>query len=132
MTDTRKEFQEWYAKYIFKGSDNYDWNFESWQACQSLNDKRIEQLLAVIAKKDDALIKACEIIEKFSLQVYNGSDCLRVYESVELQPADVELVEVGYIDDFGNFENSLKPWMKDEPNIEWIPTYTIKTKANTK
>lgn len=131
MTDTRKEFERFMIANSIAADDENN-GLVIWQSCQSLNDKRIEQLLAVIAKKDEALIKACELIEKFSLQVYNGSDCLKVYDAVELQPSDVELVEVGYIDDFGNFENSLKPWMKDEPNIEWIPTYTIKTKANTK
>lgn len=31
---------------------------------------------------------------------------------------------VGYIDEFGNFENSFKSWMKDEPNVEWTPLFT--------
>lgn len=111
MTDTRKEFEDWHKQQWSFSEDKYlrgefdlyydarvQVDYEQWQAaCQSLNDKRIQQLLAVIAKKDEALIKACELIDKFSLQVYNGSDCLMVYDAVELQPADVELVEVGFI-----------------------------------
>lgn len=104
MTDTRKEFEEWFLhqygvhfKYAEVQFDHAQETKLAWQACQQLNDKRIADLLAVIAKKDEALIKACELIEKFSLQVYNGSDCLMVYDAVELQPADVELVEVGTI-----------------------------------
>lgn len=31
---------------------------------------------------------------------------------------------VGYIDEFGNFENSLKQWMIDETDIKWKPLYT--------
>lgn len=91
-------------------------------------ESQLADALAVIAKKDKALIKACELIEKFSLQVYNGSDCLMVYDAVELQPADVDLVESGYLDEFDNFEKSLKPWMQEEPNVNWQPVYTIKTK----
>lgn len=114
MTDTRKDFEEW-ARLFMDKNERAPFSNEIWQACQSLNDKRIEQLLAVIAKKDEALIKACELIEKFSLQVYNGSDCLMVYESVELQPADVELVEVGKVK-----EERLADWM---PNTELSVEY---------
>lgn len=31
---------------------------------------------------------------------------------------------VDYIDEFGNFENSLKQWMVDEPDVKWDALYT--------
>lgn len=31
---------------------------------------------------------------------------------------------LGYTDGHGNFEKSLKPWMKDEPKVEWVPVFT--------
>ena len=72
MTETRKDFEEWFERqygkkpmpspkngdephtntYMTMFADGAD---KGWQACQSLNDKRIQQLLAVIAVKDKAL-----------------------------------------------------------------------------
>lgn len=28
-----------------------------------------------------------------------------------------------WIDEFGNIENSFKPWMADEPNVKWTPLF---------
>ena len=93
------------------------------EATQQDHTKLIEQLLAVIAKKDEALIKACELIEKFSLQVYNGSDCLRVYDALALQPADVELVEVERVRIIDGI-----PTLCGSKSSDGKPAYTIKTK----
>lgn len=64
-------------------------------------EQQLRNMAALVEKKNEALIKACELIEKFSLQVHNGSDCLRIYNAVELQPSGVELVEVGKVNEVG-------------------------------
>ena len=106
---------------------------EAPESTQQDHTKLIEQLLAVIAKKDEALIKACELIEKFSLQVYNGSDCLRVYDALALQPSDVELVEVGrWVDEGNSDESDFYPVSYCGREGSGDMCYTIKTKADTK
>ena len=146
MTDTRKEFERavsnlgWAFDYIGDGqygSHTIQFANKLWQACQSLNDKRIEQLLAVIAKKDEALQAAvdCGMVPissakeggaaRHSQQVIIAD---KIREALALHPADVEMVESGYLDEFDNFEKSIKPWMQEEPNVTWQPVYTIKTK----
>lgn len=85
MTDTRKDFEEWYLKeygnYISEYfiNDRYlhemvHMQYMGWQACQSLNDKRIQQLLAVIAVKDDAINGLLNSVEN-GTWCYESSEC---------------------------------------------------------
>ena len=122
MTDTRKYIEEQFDQFFEFDTD--DRSTVTSASCRFFAEHCIEQLLAVIAKKDESLIKACELIEKFSLQVYNGSDCLRVYDAVELQPSDVELVDASNISD--------AEWDRYKSTGEGVKFYTIKTKANKK
>ena len=104
MTDTRKEFERavsnlgWAFDYIGDGqygSHTIQFANKLWQACQSLNDKRIEQLLAVIAKKDEALSAVDDLIE----HQYCGSKdamtdlqiaCDMTHEALALQPEETK------------------------------------------
>lgn len=113
MTDVIKDFEEWYAKLPAPYKEDFmntpalgEWAAKGFNAghgaCQQLNDMRIADLeatirnmAAVIVKKDEALIIACNLIEKFSLHVVNGSDCMRIYDAANLTADGVELVEVG-------------------------------------
>lgn len=113
MTDVRQEFQKWWniekknpIPDYGQESLTYDIAFHGWQACQSLNDKRIQQLLAVIELQNDALKAA----DKF---ISNGIDLgyIRmpdadtpdpahktpsiVKNAISIKPENVELVEVG-------------------------------------
>jgi len=45
------------------------------------------------------------------------------------QPQNSE--PVGYIDEFGNFENNLKNWMIEEPNTVWKPVYLAPPQPQT-
>ena len=146
MTDTRKEFEEFFNTHRTTPATTYEMIERSWHACQSLNDKRIEQLLAVIAKKDDALSAVDDLIE----HQYCGSKdamtdlqiaCDMTHESLALQPADVELVEVGDFnvndqsewgfDPYGNTREHYDRTVKNV-GVGTHKLYTIKTKANTK
>jgi len=35
-----------------------------------------------------------------------------------------KLKPIGYVDEYDNFENSLKQWMIEEPNTTWKPVYS--------
>ena len=132
MTDARKYIEEKFDQFFEFDTD--DRSAVTSASCRFFAEHCIEQLMAVIAKKDDALIKACELIEKFSLHVYNGSDCLMVYEAVELQPSDVELSDIGYISEDGA-EVFLTKGLQIDAETCGVPVtklYTIKTKADKK
>lgn len=103
MTDTRKDFEKWWniekknpIPDYGQESLTYDIAFHGWQACQSLNDKRIQQLLAVIAKKDEAF----RLIESSSMQieVERSSISKCAANALAIKPENVELVEVGTVD----------------------------------
>ena len=141
MTETRKEFeQEMRFSEEFRDGSIYRFSFmteawRSWQACQSLNDKRIEQLLAVIAKKDEALQEiACMGCGCDSWEYCRNNHGDIADEALALQPADVELVEIGEariidINGTGTFvwKKGNMPALAENPKL-----YTIKTKARTK
>lgn len=104
MTDTRKEFEEWFWSAGIGGRGELIISEKSWQACKSLNDKRIQQLLAVIAVHKDALKAAQNAIDEYE---YTGTNEVSekyiiaerlCAEAIAINPEDVELVEVG---DFG-------------------------------
>lgn len=155
MTDTRKEFEEWfegqYGKkpmpspkngdephtntYMTMFADGAD---KGWKACQSLNDKRIQQLMAVIELKDTALANAI-VADRFCAET-NISDehrqakadahheaILSVEAALAIKPEDVELVEVGEAD----FDKPTGTVNLDIYNIDFDgmhKLYTIKTK----
>lgn len=137
MTDTRKEFEEAMKVlpefrlgdfYVFSGM-SLQW--KSWQACQSLNDKRIQQLLALIAKKDEALQEITTLhgsTTNFGVARYIATNALAI------KPENVELVEVGYISDDGQ-EVFLTMGMPIDADTCGVPVdnlYTIKkTKEST-
>lgn len=70
MMDSRQEFEKWHkSEYGGYNScsyshdttayidDNLEWEWVSWQACQSLNDKRIAELEAKLKVASEALTK---------------------------------------------------------------------------
>lgn len=105
MTETRKEFEEWYLKEYGNDISEYFINerylhemvhmqYMGWQACKSINDKRIGQLLAVIAKKDEALKLSAAV---FSGEISDKSGMIKsleiLREALAIKPENVELVE---------------------------------------
>lgn len=46
----------------------------------------------------------------------------RLMAESDSKPSSV-LDVVGYLDDYGNFESYMQPWMADEPNVNWRPVY---------
>lgn len=139
MTDTRKEFERavsnlgWAFDYIGDGqygSHTIQFANKLWQACQSLNDKRIEQMLAVIAKKDEAL-KACsdamEYMSEYDIPLTLAED---TEKALALQPSDVELVEVGrWVDEGNSDESDFYPVSYCGREGSGDMCYTIKTKG---
>ena len=112
MTETRKDFEEWFERqygkkpmpspkngdephtntYMTMFADGAD---KGWQACQSLNDKRIQQLLAVIAVKDKALKLMHKAFDDGDYKDGTESYAIQKCEdSLAIKPQDVELVEV--------------------------------------
>lgn len=141
MTDTRTDFETWalsdegsYHKSELRKSAEGEYALpatriasESWQACQSLNDNRIQQLLAVIEKKDEALMLQSSHIEMYSLQISHANDYAKITKAIDLKPEDVELVEVGEAD----FDKPAGTVNLDIYNIDFDgmhKLYTIKTK----
>lgn len=135
MNYTRKEFQEEMSENDYGVSNfvvvngKYQWPqteeaYQVWQACQSINDKRIQQLLAVIAKKDLYLGKiATELVSIDKAE-------LAAIEAIAIKPENVELVEVGYISYDGQ-EVFLTMGMPIDADTCGVPVdnlYTIKTK----
>ena len=168
MTDTRKEFGDWIRNFNLDSSSNYyRVAYESWQACQSLNDKRnkewesalnaaleekaqakqdeetankrIEQLLAVIELQRHALQSAvdCGMVPissakeggaaRYSQQVIVAD---KIREALALQPADVELSDIGYISEDGEevFLTMGLPLDAETCGVPVTKLYTIKTK----
>lgn len=135
MTDTRKEFEEWFKKETPTFREN---EFtapiknkfrKAWQACQQLNDKRIADLeatirnmAAVIEKKDLYLGKiATELVS-----IDKAEDA--ALEALALTADGVELVEVG-IAEFNKPDGTVN---LDIDNIELDGVhklYTIKQKG---
>lgn len=116
MTDTRKEFEQFVLDNMRTDAPNFinERRFaeKSWQACQQLNDKRIQQLLAVIELKDTALANVI-VADRFCAET-NISDehrqakadahheaILSVEAALAIKPEDVELVEVGKVREIG-------------------------------
>lgn len=163
MTDTRKDFEDWYAggfspkpdftmisKNHYK-DDDVDTAYWSWQACQSLNDKRIQQLLAVIELQRQAINQAInDMAVSVGMVMLDGgmptkeqtqkvidiskpdSDIGKLKQALAIKPEDVELVEVGYVK-----EEKIADWMPSaELSVEYNydgfnagdKLYTIKTK----
>jgi len=127
MTDTRKEFQKWWniekknpIPDYGQESLTYDIAFHGWQACQSLNDKRIQQLLAVIDVQREALRKICRDADSraYAEQIAD--------ESLAIKPENVELVEVGSIRHTGTGSIYLGGFIDELKDGQ--PVYTIKTK----
>lgn len=142
MTDTRKEFEEWFLsqygvhfKYAELQFDHAPETNFAWKACQSLNDKRIQQLLAVIAKKDEALKLSAAV---FSGEISDKSGMIKSLEilrdSLSIKPENVELVEVGgfvmHEDKLGTrYPSSQMSYNYDEFEIGALnKLYTIKQK----
>jgi hypothetical protein len=94
MTDTRKEFEEWLriCPLNLTPSEQQAAQF-AWQACQSINDKRIQQLLALVEKKNEALMLQASHMEMYSLQISHANDYAKITSAIDLEPEDVELVE---------------------------------------
>lgn len=108
MTDTRKEFEDLsgYSTNQLQRANNhsdlpngtyiYDYvesSWQSWQACQQLNDKRIADLLALVAKKDEALrIFSCPVNAGYSSDNYYEQELDDIAEkALALTVDDVEL-----------------------------------------
>ena len=135
MTDTRKEFERavsnlgWAFDYIGDGqygSHTIQFANKLWQACQYLNDKRIEQLLAVIEAKDAALQ---------SISRYGQSKAeidLMIDEALALQSSDVELSVYGYVSNATYSVTDAGTVRKTANDVFKSPVYTIKTKADKK
>ena len=151
MDKSRKEFEEWIGgsgtlntdkdgNYLY-GPAYSAWN--TWQACQSLNDKRIQQLLAVIAVKDKALKLMHEAFDDGDYKDGTESYAIQKCEdSLAIKPEDVELVEVTHLRFRavlygGNHEYGPESheWLEEcrhdeigDDGIKAFPVYTIKTK----
>jgi hypothetical protein len=54
------------------------------------------ELLAVIAAKDEALLSAANVFEKYTLQISEENEYHRIAKAVDIKPGDIALVEVGY------------------------------------
>ena len=128
MTDTRKYIEEQFDQFFEFDTD--DRSTVTSASCRFFAEHCIEQLLAVIAKKDEALV---ELINNAKLNRWESEDAA---EALAMQPADVELVEVGVVDwdydqggmatcQYANITQSFK--IKPATKL-----YTIKTKAITK
>lgn len=145
MTDTRKEFEEWFESQYGKkpmpspknGDEPHtntymtmfaDGANKGWQACQSLNDKRIQQLLAVIEKKDEALKLLLEF--KGMIEERSGDyETNKASEALAIKPGDVELVEVGELNVVGNeVGTGCIPYIQITNHSNLGKLYTIKTK----
>lgn len=143
MTDTRKDFEDWFLsqygvhyKYAEIQFDHAPETKIAWQACQSLNDKRIQQLLAVIAKKDEAINAMLKVAYSLpptteaehairNKEVHDATEGLK--QAIAIKPQDVELVEVGEAD----FDKPAGTVNLDIYNIDFDGLhnlYTIKTK----
>lgn len=108
MDDTRKWFEYFFNSKEMRdssGAIKQGWidfigsgkAYEIWKACQSLNDKRIQQLLAVIEAQRKALL-SLDIIEHDGGIGVGLVDCVMrsdVESAIAIKPENVELVEVG-------------------------------------
>jgi hypothetical protein len=136
MTDTRKEFEEWFERqygkkpipspkngdkphtntYMTMFADGAD---KGWQACQSLNDKRIQQLLAVIELQREALDWIADNDDSSNYVCEK-----RAREALAIKQEDVELVEVKVEDHLCAVITEAGGYTKyNGPTV-----YTIKTK----
>ena len=142
MSDTRREFERavsnlgWAFDYIGDGqygSHTIQFANKLWQACQSLNDQRIEQLLAVIAKKDEALQEiACMGCGCDSWEYCRNNHGDIADEALALQPSDVELSVYGYVSNATYSVTDAGTVRKTANDVFKSPVYTIKTKADKK
>lgn len=128
MTDVRQEFQKWWniekknpIPDYGQESLTYDITFHGWKACQSLNDKRIADLLAVIEVQREYIkeikdITLCTMTEDIA------------FEALAIKPENVEFVEVGKVKEVGGslFACQYSP---DNGVRVGDSVYTIKTKA---
>lgn len=144
MTDTRKEFEEWFLsqygvhfKYAELQFDHAPETNFAWQACQSLNDKRIQQLLAVIEVQREALL-SLDIIEHDGGIGVGLVDCVMrsdVESAIAIKPENVELVEVAtFVEDKMmpvSFNAGMWDFIESPPEGYALGSklYTIKTKA---
>lgn len=64
-------------------------------------ESQLADALAVIAKKDEALIIATTHMEMYSLQISHANDYKKITEAIDLNLGDVTLVEVGTVKEIG-------------------------------
>lgn len=131
MTDTRKYIDEQFEKFF--EFETPDQSTVASVSCKLFAEYCIQQLLAVIELQRQALQFYADgghwdYNDTLTKETYLNDKGERATEALAIKPEDVELVESGYLDEFDNFEKSLKPWMQEEPNVTWQPVYTIKTK----
>ena len=69
----------------------------------------------------EALKMAIEWVEGWKGIAPSKIELLRVLREALAQPAQEP---VAWIDEFGNCEFTYAMWMKEEPNVTWIPVYT--------
>ena len=62
---------------------------------------------------------------KQEAESFFGGKPVMVYrdDAVEFAKHCVEIEPVGYIDEFGNFEPAMLPWMQEEPGVAWEAVY---------
>lgn len=146
MTDTRKEFEEWWLNEKLKPWDYPDapmpkgWGdhykptaAKAWQAYQQLNDKRIADLLAVIELQKTAMQKLYDTQNGCPLPKYehDWNEAMQLtQEALAINPDSVELVEVGKVKEVAGvlFASS---YTSDGHAKVGDSVYTIKTKAKT-
>jgi hypothetical protein len=145
MREMIKDFESWYSKLPAPYKEDFmntpalgEWAAKGFnaghKACQSINDNRIQQLLAVIELQRQALIAAQNAIDEYD---YTGTKEMSdkyiiaerlCAEAVAIKPQDVELVEVGEAD----FDKPAGTVNLDIYNIDFDgihKLYTIKTKG---
>lgn len=100
MTDTRKYIEEQFDQFFEFDTD--DRSTVTSASCRFFAEHCIEQLLAVIAVKDEALKLSAAV---FSGEISDKSGMIKslelLREALAIKPENVELVEVGKVKEVG-------------------------------
>lgn len=121
MTDTRKYIEEQFDQFFEFDTD--DRSTVTSASCRFFAEHCIEQLLAVIAKKDEAITHALREHGGFTIKGETERICR---DALAIKPENVGLVECGVID-----QGSMIEWNPGALTYLKFRTklYTIKTKG---
>ena len=61
-------------------------------------EQQLRNTLALVEKKNEALMLQASHMEMYSLQISHANDYAKITRAIDLEPEDVELVEVNHVD----------------------------------